>query len=47
MLGPTVECGSVCWDRYLCRERCVGTDKRIWSGVLGPIDLYEAVCWDR
>ena len=28
-------------------ERCVGTDKRVWRGVLGPIVLYEAVCWDR
>jgi len=28
-------------------ERCVGTYSIIWSGVLGPIDEYGAVCWDR
>ena len=26
VLGPIVEYGAVCWDRYLNKDRCVGTD---------------------
>ena len=47
VLGPTVECGAVYWDRQLSMERCIGTDTRVWSGVLGPILEYGAVYWDR
>jgi len=46
-LGPILEYGAVCWDRYWSMERCVGTDTGVWSGVLGPILEYGAVCWDR
>jgi len=28
-------------------ERCVGIDSCVWSVVLGPIVVCEAVCWDR
>ena len=28
-------------------DLCVWTDTGVWSGVLGPISEYGAVCWDR
>ena len=26
VLGPKVESGAVCWERYLSVERCVGSE---------------------
>ena len=36
-LGQIVGCGAVSSERYLCLERCVGTDNLFWCGVLGLI----------
>jgi len=47
VLGPIVEYGAVCYDRYLSVGQCVGTDSFVWSGVLRPIFEYGFVCCDR